>query len=140
MGLSHVQTLTFIIKDLLQLTIEATIIYIDGNKSTIIKGYVLNFCLQDGLWGAPPDLSQELVTFPCPPGYCSCTGIVNDSNLNEGCQLLFDQPSAICVSNRQNENSKNNKGLLHMQKLTLLYLFRCTLWKVQGQLWCWAFN
>lgn len=54
-----------------------------------------SLCIQDGLWGAPPKWSRILVTYPCPPQYCNCSGSPND-NTTEGCGLIYDDPSKSC--------------------------------------------
>ncbi len=42
---------------------------------------------------------MELVTYPCPPGYCDCTGNPNDDSL-EGCALVYSEPDPLCKSSR----------------------------------------
>jgi predicted outer membrane repeat protein len=55
--------------------------------------------LKDGLWGAQPSFSRSLVTYPCPPQYCDCTGSPNDDT-TDGCALVFNDSSASCTENR----------------------------------------
>ncbi len=57
--------------------------------------------LKDGLWGAPASWSHELLTYECPPKYCKCEGSLDDPNLNEGCQLLYDDDNGICNDLRE---------------------------------------
>ena len=54
---------------------------------------------QNGLWGAPPNWSRELVTHTCPPGYCDCSqGFDNEENV--GCLLNYTNPDEICTDTR----------------------------------------
>ena len=59
--------------------------------------------MQNGLWGAPPSWSRELVTFTCPPGYCDCSqGFDMEENI--GCLLNYTNPDEICSDTRRGKN------------------------------------
>lgn len=76
--------------------------------------------IQSGLWGAPSEWSRDLVTYPCPPGYCYCNGAINNSDIREGCQLHFSQPEIICVSKRRRNGSLRNDSMASILVLDFL--------------------
>lgn len=76
----------------------------------MISLFLLSF--QDGLWGGPRSWSRTLVTYPCPPQYCNCTGSPNDNTI-EGCALIYSNPSLSCTANRAGRLCMYLVALLH---------------------------
>ena len=67
----------------------------------------MSACAQDGLWGlAQPHNGQHnnLVVYPCPPGYCRC--LHNHSGFGDGiCSFAYfnGEPDRQCNCGRQGE-------------------------------------
>ncbi len=75
----------------------------------------LYYIFQDGIWGASINWSRTLVTYPCPPKYCNCVGD-NSSDLNEGCQYLYDDENSLCATNRKGATDVSMAGRLYSRE------------------------
>ena len=100
---------------------------------------------QDGLWGAAPNWSRELVTYICPSGYCDCSRGFEDGFQEVGCLLEYEQPLEICHETRTGNAVSLCSFMMvggtrcHDDKYELTDMHtRLAVWAVQGRLWCWS--